>query len=108
MTYGVCLVAQLCPILWDPMDCSHTSLLSSCDFPGKNTGVGCHPLLQGILPTQGWNPGLQHCRQILYHLSHYMPGAVINWLCALSLGRCLKQASLWDFLTGILVTSQHF
>ena len=37
--------------------------------PGKNTGVGCHFLLQGIFPTQGSNPGLLHCRQTLYHLS---------------------------------------
>ena len=40
------------------------------DSPGKNTGVGCHALLQGIFPTQGLNPGLQHCRWILYCLSH--------------------------------------
>ena len=40
------------------------------DSLGKNTGVGCHALLQGIFPTQGMNPGLPHCRQILYHLSH--------------------------------------
>ena len=40
------------------------------DSPGKNTGVGCHALLQGIFPTQGSNPGLPHCRQVLYHLSH--------------------------------------
>ena len=39
------------------------------DFPGKNTGVGCHFLLQGIFPTQGSNPGLPYCRQTLYHLS---------------------------------------
>ena len=38
--------------------------------PGENTGVGCHCLLQGIFPTQGLNPGLLHCRQILYHLSY--------------------------------------
>ena len=37
---------------------------------GKNTGVGCHSLLQGIFLTQGSNLGLLHCRQILYHLSH--------------------------------------
>ena len=37
--------------------------------PGKNTAVGCHFLLQGIFPTQGSNPGLQHCRQLLYCLS---------------------------------------
>ena len=35
-----------------------------------NTGVGCHFLLQGIFPTQGSNPGLSHCRQMLYRLSH--------------------------------------
>ena len=45
-------------------------LLCPWDSLGKNTGVGCHFLLQGILPTQGSNPGLLHCRQILYHLSH--------------------------------------
>ena len=42
----------------------------SWDFPGKRTGVGCHFLLQGIFPTQGLNPGLPHCRQTLYCLSH--------------------------------------
>ena len=44
--------------------------LCSWNSPGKNTGVGCHSLLQGIFPTQGSNPGLLHCRHILYHLSH--------------------------------------
>ena len=36
----------------------------------NSTGVGCHFLLQGIFPTQGLNPGLPHCRQTLYRLSH--------------------------------------
>ena len=45
-------------------------LLCPWDSPGKNTGVDCHFLLQGIFPIQGLNPGLLHCRQILYHLSH--------------------------------------
>ena len=44
--------------------------LLSWDSPGKNTGVGCHSLLQGIFLTQGLNPRLLDCRQILYHLSH--------------------------------------
>ena len=39
---------------------------------GKNIGVGCHSLLQEIFPTQGSNPGLPHCRQTLYHLSHHL------------------------------------
>ena len=38
--------------------------------PGKNTGMSCHSLLQGIFLTQRLNPGLLHCRQILYHLSY--------------------------------------
>ena len=42
----------------------------SMDFPGNSTGVDCHFLLQGIFPTQGSNPGLPHCRQTLFHLSH--------------------------------------
>ena len=47
-----------------------TRLLCPWDSPGKNTGVGSHSLLQGIFLTWGSNPGLLHCRQILYHLSH--------------------------------------
>ena len=56
-------VAQSCPTLCDPMDCPRSS-------PGQNTGVGSLSLLQGIFPTQGSNPGLPHCRRILYQLSH--------------------------------------
>ena len=67
---NLCLVAQLCPTLCDLMDCSLPGPSVHWDSPGKNTGVGCHALLQGIFPTQGSNPGLPHCRWILYHLSH--------------------------------------
>ena len=45
-------------------------LLYLWDSPGNDSGVGSPPLLQGILPTQGLNLGLLHCRQILHHLSH--------------------------------------
>ena len=48
-----CLVAKSHLTLCDPMDCSQASL--SMDFPGKNTGVDSHFLLQGIFPTQGLN-----------------------------------------------------
>ena len=51
---------------WDPMDCS----LCSWNSPGKNTGVGGHSLLQGIFSTQGSDPSLLHCRQILFYLTH--------------------------------------
>ena len=45
-------------------------LYSPRNSPGQNTGVGSLSLLQGIFPTQGSKPGLPHCRQILYQLSH--------------------------------------
>ena len=60
------LVAQLYPTLCNPTDCSLPGSFVHGDSPGKNTGVGCHFLLQGVFPTQGSNPGLPHCRQILY------------------------------------------
>ena len=63
-------VAHLCLTLWDPMDCSLTRFLRPWDFPGKDTGVGCHFLIQEIFPTQGLNLGLLHCRPTLYCLSH--------------------------------------
>ena len=66
----LCLVAQSCPTLCDTMDCSPPGSSVDGDSPGKNTGVGCHALLQGIFPIQGSIPGLlcfPHCRQILYH-----------------------------------------
>ena len=64
------LVAQSYPTLCNPMDCSLPDSSVHGISPGKNAGVGFHFLLQGILPTQGSNPGLLHCRQILYHLGH--------------------------------------
>ena len=51
------------------MDCSPPSSSVHGGSPGKNIGVGCHALLQGIFPTQGSSPGLPHCRRILHCLS---------------------------------------
>ena len=61
---------QSCPTLCDPIESSPPGSTVHRDSPGKNTGVGCHALLQGIFPTQGSNPGLPHCSQILNHLRH--------------------------------------
>ena len=66
----VCLVTQSCLTLCNPMDCSLLGSPVHGDSPGKNTWVGCLALLQGIFPTQRSNPGLPHCRQTHYHLSH--------------------------------------
>ena len=66
----LCLVAPLGPILCDPMDCTLAGSSVRGDSPGKNTGVVCQVLLQGIFPTQESNPGLLHCRQIFCQLSY--------------------------------------
>ena len=68
--YVLCLIAQSCQILGDPMNCSHPGSSVHGHSPGKNTGVVCHALLQGIFLTQVSNQYLLHCRQILYSLSH--------------------------------------
>jgi len=54
------------------MDCSLPGSSNPWNFPGKSTGVGCHILLKGIFLTQGSNLALPHCRQTLYHLSHWL------------------------------------
>ena len=64
------LVAQSCLTLCNPMDCSPARLICPWNSLGKNTGVGCHSLPQGIFLSRESNPGLLHCRQILYNLSH--------------------------------------
>jgi len=53
------------------------------EFSRPNTGVGCLSLLQGIFPVQRSNPGLPHCRQILYQLSHRGSPRIQEWVaCA--------------------------
>ena len=60
------LVIYSCPTLCYPIDCSPLGSSVHGDSPGKNTGVGCYDLLQGIFPTQESNRGLPRCRRILY------------------------------------------
>ena len=84
------LVSQSCSTLCNPMN---HSLPGPCPWnsQGKNTGVDCHFLLQGIFPTQGLNLGPLHCCQILYHLSHQGSIVTVNlalilkspvWVCS--------------------------
>ena len=54
----------------NPMDYSPPGSSVHGDSPGKNTGVSCLALLQGIFPRQGSNLGLLHCRWVLYCLRH--------------------------------------
>ena len=81
-----------------------TRLLCPWDFPGKDTGVGCHFLLQGIFPTQGSNLGLLHCRQI-----PELPGKIVLpgrksyqespkymiYLCGMKVSLALKLSHWW-------------
>ena len=62
------------------MDCSPIKLFL------KNTGVGCHSLLQGIFLSQGLNLGLLHCRQILYHIATREPILAQTFLDHLNAG----------------------
>ena len=61
-------------------------LLCPWDSPGKNIGVGCHAILQGIFLTQGSNPGLLHCTWILYHLS--LQGSPLQRLLLYKWSKC--------------------
>ena len=63
-----------------PMDCSSPGTSVHGDSPGGNIGMGCHPLLQEFFPTQESNPGLPHCRQILYYLSHQGSPSILPWV----------------------------
>jgi len=53
---------------------------SPWNSPGQNIGVGSLSLLQRIFPTQGSNPGLPHCRRILYQLSHKGSPKILEWV----------------------------
>ena len=55
-------------------------LYSPWNSPGQNTGVGSLSLLQGLFSTQGSNPGLPHCRWILYQLSHKGSLRILEWV----------------------------
>ena len=88
------LVTQSCLTLFDPMDCSPPGLSVHGDSPGKNTGVGCHFLLQGIFPTKGLNPGFLQWRQILYWLNHKGSPSIKEWILE------------WDF--KMLLCKQYF
>ena len=58
-------------------------LCSPWNSSGQNTGVGSQSLLQGIFPTQGSNPGLPHCKQILYQMSHKGSLRILEWVAYL-------------------------
>ena len=79
-------------------------LYSPWDSPRQNTGVGSCSLLQGIFPTQGSNPGLPHCGQILYQLSHKRSPKILEWV-AYPFSRGSSQTRDW---TGVSCIADEF
>ena len=71
INWRVCISSSVISDSLPPHGLCPARLLCSWNAPCKNTGVGCHSLLQGIFPIQGSNSGLLHCKWILYHLSHH-------------------------------------
>ena len=96
-------------------------LLCPWDSPSKDTGVGCHALLRGIFPTKGSNPGLLHCGQIHYCLSHQgshlytLRGVGDHVLCILNLNKrkCIsgspsgRTATAFLFLLSDMTSHRH-
>ena len=94
------LVTQSCLTLCNPMDCSLPGS-SPWNSPGKNTGVGCHSLLQGIFLAWGLNPSLLHYRQTFYCLSHQGSPLYQTIVCKFEQNR--KGSNLSSFLYWITV-----
>ena len=97
-----CLVAYSFPTFCSPMDYSPPGSSVQEGSPGKDSGVGCHALLQWILPTRASNPGLLHCRCILYHLVLKNLGGAKGEMCVVSTGMH-KRAGAGRTKTGQLL-----
>ena len=95
MLVKISFVCISCSVVSDSLQ-PH-GLYSPWNSPEQNTGVGSHSPLKGIFPTQGSNPGLPHCRWILYQLSH--KGSLWTSLSTshLSLSFLLRYACLFPF-----------
>ena len=89
--FGVCVCVCVCVYvyLYENESTSHSivsnslrphGLYSPWNSPGQNTGVGSLSLLHGIFPTQGSNPVIPHCRQIIYQLSHKKSPRILEWV----------------------------
>ena len=104
-----CLVTQLCPTLFQPMDCRNPwtffwpRLLCPWDFPGKNTGVVCHLRLQGIFPILGSNPYLLHWRASSLPPSHQ--GSPVYWFRGGQSWKRKWQPSFLNFSLSLIPTN---
>ena len=111
----VCLVAQSWLTLCDPMGCSLPGSSVHGASPGKNTEWVAMPSSRGVFPLERWDPGLLHCKQILYWLSHwrspflylsYIKFSPLTWsslsslFCSIGL---FAHLSLYQYLLTVLV-----
>ena len=85
------LVVQPCLTLCNPMDCSPPGSSVHGHSPGKNKRMNCHALFLGVIQTQGWNPGLPHCRWILYYLNHQGSPRVLERVVVYPFSRATSQ-----------------
>ena len=102
LSAGSCAVLS-CSVMFDslwPHGQLPARLLCPWDSPGKNTGVGCLALLQGIFPAQGLNPGLLHCRWSLYCLIHQGSPWILEWV-TYPFSRVSYQSRDWTGISGI-------
>ena len=97
----VCMCTSRAQLFATPWTVACTKLLHPWDFLSKSTVVGCYFLLQGIFPTQGSNPGLPHCRQTLYHLSHQGSPRILEWV-AIPFSRRSSQPRDWTWVSHIV------
>ena len=97
------VLSQLCLTLCDPMDCHLPGSSVHGDSPGKNTGLGCHALLQGIFPTQGSDPDFPHRRWILYHLNHQEAHVNISYPLNQNKIKVLFCLLFWNFTFRVSV-----
>ena len=78
--YCAVLSHSVMSTLCDPLDGSPSGSSVYGHSPDKNSRVDCHALFEGMFPTQGSNPGLSHCKQILYRLSHQGSPSELEWV----------------------------
>ena len=104
----LCLVAQLCLTLCNPMDCSLPGSCVHGDSPSKNTGMGCHGLLQGIFPTQGSNPCVHHCRRIPPGKPKNTGVGILSLLQGILQNQdCIRWPKYWSFSFNISPSNEH-
>ena len=107
----LCLVAQSCLTLCDPIDYSPPGSSVHKESPGKSTGVGCHALLQGIFLTQELNQGLLHCRRFFISWAtreHQHKGYLLSGAISVSKSKCWPQGISLCFSPGVHLGSSAF